>query len=160
MIVRWFLGFKFKLVYWEFHFNLGHQRSLSNAKERPPTRTASGKHGCMLTRSPDLPPQTPHQTGVQLLPSLLSRAPRVCSGPLRVCRARSVAPRESHASHTRKASRRELIARVCIRCCSALLSSVCWTGRACVRCVRRHGTFHRTRACFSQRALTNLQYTS
>ena len=32
--------------------------------------------------------------------------------------------------------------------------------RACARCARRHGTFHHTRACFSQRALTNLQYTS
>ena len=25
--------------------------SLSNARERPPTRAASGKHGCMLARS-------------------------------------------------------------------------------------------------------------
>ena len=29
-----------------------------------------------------------------------------------------------------------------------------------MRCARQHGKFHRTRRCFSKRALTNLQYTS
>ena len=41
--------------------------------------------------------QTPHQPGVQLLPSLLSGAPRVSRCPLRVCHARYAAPCERHA---------------------------------------------------------------
>ena len=44
-----------------------------------------------------------------------------------------------YASHTRKAFSRERIARVCNRCCSALFSSLCWTGRARA-CGARAGT--------------------
>ena len=36
--------------------------SLSNARERPPTRAASGKHGCMLAQSLDLLPTETHPT--------------------------------------------------------------------------------------------------
>ena len=99
--------------------------SLSDARERPPTRAASGKHGFMLARSLDLPPtetQTPHQPGVQLLPSLLSGAPRVCRGPLRVCRARSVAPREPHAQGLPSRTRGGV--RVCGRMCLGTSSGI------------------------------------
>ena len=97
-------GFKFKLFYSVFvscilNIQENVRFSLSNARERPPTRAASDKHGCMFAGSLDLTPTetTPHQPGVQLFPSLLSRAPRVCRGQLRVCHARSVAPSEPHA---------------------------------------------------------------
>ena len=135
MIVWWFLGFKFKLLYWELHFNLEHKREhefLSNARERP-TRTASGKHGRTLTWSLDLP-----------------EAPRVCRGPLRVCRARSVAPREPHAQGCTSRTRRAHVYPMLL--CFVVIRVLDWT-RACVRCARRHETFHRARACFSQRAL-------
>ena len=113
--------------------------SLSNARERPPTRAASGKHGCTLAR------HTRHQPRVQLLPSLLSGAPRVCCGPSRARCARSVAPHEPHDTAScdaferdtaprglvpHKALHHERIARMCIRCCSASFSSVRWTERA------------------------------
>ena len=99
--------------------------SLSDARERPPTRAASGKHGFMLARSLDLPPtetQTPPQPGVQLLPSLLSGAPRVCRGPLGVCRALSVAPREPNSQLLTSRTRGGV--RVCGRVCLGTSSGI------------------------------------
>ena len=67
VIVRWIFEFGFKLLvsrsnyfieYLIFILNMKENMSfsLSNAREGPPTRAASGKHGCMLARSLDLPP--------------------------------------------------------------------------------------------------------
>ena len=115
----------------------------------------------MLTRSLDLPPywDKPHT-------SQEFNFFRLCSPELRafavvryvICRARSVAPREPHAQGL---ASRKRIARVCIRCCSALFSSVCWTerARACGACVGA-GRFIAHARVFSQRALTNVQHTS
>ena len=71
---------------------------------------------------------------------------RPCSLELRafavvryVCVALVPSHQSHHASHTRKAFRRERIACVCIRCCSALFSSVCWTERSRA-CGARAGT--------------------
>ena len=91
--------------------------------------------------------QTPHHPGVQLLASVLFGAPRVCRGPLRVCHARYVAPREPHAQ--RLTSRTH-------RACAYPMSP-CFVVVRALGCARRRGTFHRTRTCFSQRALTNSQ---
>ena len=139
MIVRWFCEFVFKLwvssskyfieyfililsIKWNMSF------SLSNAQERPQLRAASSKHGCMLTRSLEIPPDCPHQPGVQLLPSLLSAAPRVCRRPLRVCLARSVAPREPHARPYVANASRACVSDVAVLCCHPCVN---WT-RACV----------------------------
>ena len=112
--------------------------SLSNARVRPPTRTASGKHGCMLTRSLDLPPywDKPHT-------SQEFNLSRLCSPELRafaVVRYVSVALVTSqHASHTRNALRRERIARAYpMLPCFVVIRVL-----DCVRCVGQHGTFSR-----------------
>ena len=72
VIVRCFFELGFKLLvsssnyfieYLIFILNTKENMSfsLSNARERPPTRAASGLHGCMLARSLDLPPtDKPH----------------------------------------------------------------------------------------------------
>ena len=106
---------------------------MSNARERPPTRAASGLHGCMVARSLDLLPAETNPTPARSSTSSEFRA-------FAVVRFVYVALVPSHhASHTRKASRRNRIPRVCVRCCSAFFSSVCWTERARA-CGARAGT--------------------
>ena len=122
-----FFEFSFKLSvssssyfceYSNFILNIKENMSFSwsNARERPPPRAASGKHGCMLAQSPTRLRHTPHQPQVELLPSLLSGAPHVCRGPLRVRRARSVAPRKPHAQGLTSRTHRARVSDVALLC--------------------------------------------
>ena len=108
----------FKLLYLVFDFFENKKEnmsfSLSNARERPPTRAASGKHGCVLAQSLDLPPTETHPTPARSSTSSVSGSLEFRA--FAVVRHENVALVPSHhASHTRKVSRRERIARVCIR---------------------------------------------
>ena len=124
--------------------------SLSNALERPPTRAAPGKHGCTLAWSLDLSPTETNLTPARSSTSSVSGSPELRAFAVVSCEYVALVP--SHdSSHTRKAFRRERIARVYPMLLCLLCFHPCVGLNARARAVRapaRDVSSH-TRVCFA-----------
>ena len=146
MIVRWFLFFEFRLLYWEVHFNPENQ---TEHDFLCPTHGYGRWHGrrrvstdvCLHRLSTSILGQTPHQPGVQLLPSALRSSARL---------PRSVTCLSRSLRRTMRATRATPYVAKTSRACvpRSVIRAQDWT-HTCLRCARWRGTFHDARACFS-----------